>query len=68
MEIQLADGINILAVLGVGFWLHKELAGLRERMAKLEGRVGGLENTVSMLASNVGVLMMKSGEHHADKT
>lgn len=61
MEIQLADGINILAVLGVGFWLHKELASLCERLAKLEG-------TVDVLASNVGVLMMRSGEHNADRT
>ncbi|MYE49925.1 MAG: hypothetical protein F4X81_00490 [Gammaproteobacteria bacterium] len=61
MEIQLADGINIAVVLGVGFWLHRELAGLRERLAKLEG-------TVDVLAGNVGVLMMKSGDHHGDKT
>ena len=48
MEIQLADGINILAVLGVGFWLHKELASLRERMAKLEGLFAGyMENQSS---------------------
>ena len=41
MEIQIADGITLAAVLGVGFWLHKELASLRERMAKLEGLFAG---------------------------
>ena len=46
MEIQLADGINIVAVLGVGFWLHRELAGLRERMAKLEGLFEGAQRSM----------------------
>ena len=56
MEIQLADGINIAVVLGVGFWLHRELASLRERMAKLEGTVSGLQTGMAGMQSNIAGL------------
>jgi len=57
MEIQLADGINIAVVLGVGSWLHGELAGLQERMAKLEGTVSGLQTNMAGMQSNVNSLL-----------
>ena len=32
---------NVIAIVWMGFWLHRDMANLRERMAKLEGAFDG---------------------------
>ena len=44
MEIQIADGINLVvgvAILGFLWSLHRDMAGLRDRMARIEGLFEG---------------------------
>lgn len=42
--------VIVLAIVGSNVWLHRDIAALRERMAKLEGKV-------DVLTSNVGTVM-----------
>lgn len=43
MEYAILIGFvgNVLAIIGLGGWLHRDIADLRERMAKLEGAFDG---------------------------
>lgn len=41
---------NILTTVGLFFWLHRDIADLRERMAKLEGAMDGFTKGVQALA------------------
>ena len=58
-----------IAILGVGvvlagfFWsLHRDVAGLRERVSRLEGMFEGLRDSVARLHESVGELSKSVGE------
>ena len=58
-----------IAILGVGvvlagfFWsLHRDVAGLRERVSRLEGLYEGLRDSVARLQESVGDLSKSVGE------
>ena len=38
---------TVAAVAALGFYIHREIASLRERMARLEGVVDGLRDAVA---------------------
>jgi len=48
--------VIVLAVVGSNVWLHRDIAALRERMAKLEG-------TVELLAG----VMLKGQQPHTEQ-